>query len=135
YGVPILAVILVLPTTAVTNLGGFLDAIKAVFTVYGGHVSANGTATLTGAGQVLGYFMAVAFIIALITSGSTWIMGADRTLAVSAYDGAGPRILGHFSARFGTPIYVNLLSGVMSSLVMVLAFYYSSGNNAKYFSA
>jgi amino acid transporter len=135
YGVPILAVLIVLPTSAVTNLNGFLDGIKAVFTVYGGHEAANGTSTLTGAGQALGYVTALAFILALVTSGSTWIMGADRTLAVSAFDGAGPRILGTFSARFGTPIYVNILSGLMSTLVMVLAFHFSGGNNNKYFSA
>lgn len=135
YGVPILAILLVLPTSAVTNLSGFLDGIKAVFTVYGGHVSSNGTATLTGFGQGLGYVTALAFILALLTSGSTWIMGADRTLAVAAYDGAGPRILGTFSARFGTPLYVNLTSGVVSTILMFLAFNLSNGNNAKYFSA
>jgi amino acid transporter len=135
YGAPILAILLVLPTSAVTNLSGFLDAIKAVFTVYGGHVAASGTATLTGFGQALGYLTSLAFILSLVTSGSTWIMGADRTLAVSAYDGSGPRVLGTFSARFGTPLYVNLLSGVVSSLIMVLAFHFSGGNNNKYFSA
>ncbi len=133
YGGPILAILLVLPTSQVTNLGGFLDGIKAVFTVYGGHVAANGTATLTGAGSFLGRITALAFIFALITSGTTWIMGADRTLAVASFDGAGPRILGTFSARFGTPIYVNLLSGVVSTFVMFLAFNITHGNAAKYF--
>jgi amino acid transporter len=135
YGIPILAVLIVLPASAVTNLSGFLDAIKAVFTVYGGHVAANGSATLTGAGKALGYVTSIAFILALLTSGSTWIMGADRTLAVSAFDGSGPRILGTFSARFGTPLYVNIMSGIMSTIVMVLAFQLSSGSSARYFSA
>ena len=38
YGVPILAILLVLPVSQVTSLGGFIDAMKTVFTVYGGHV-------------------------------------------------------------------------------------------------
>ena len=41
YGAPILAILLVLPISQVTSLGGFIDAIKTVFTVYGGHVGAN----------------------------------------------------------------------------------------------
>jgi amino acid transporter len=133
YGAPILAILLVLPASAITSLSGFVTAIQQVFTVYGGHTTASGV-TLTGFGQFFGWLASIAFIFALVTSGSTWIMGADRTLAVSAYDGAGPRVLGTFSARFGTPIYVNILSGLASTAVMFLAFNLTSGNANKYFS-
>src|SRR3954463_5527981 len=138
YGVPILAILLVLPTKQITSLGGFIDAIKTVFTVYGGHLTtaADGTvtATLTGAGKVLGDLAAIGFIIALLSSGTTWIMGADRAQAVAGYDGGAPRSFGHFSARFGTPITVNLLSGLFSTIVMVLAFQLT-GSADKYFTA
>ena len=133
YGVPILLILLVLPTGQVSSLGGFIDAAKIVFTVWGGHVAADGTATLTGFGNAMGHVAAVAFILALISSGTTWIIGADRTQAVAGYDGAGPRVLGRFSRRFGTPIVVNLMSGVTSTIFMVLAFQLTSGNAAKYF--
>jgi amino acid transporter len=135
YGAPVLAILLVLPTSQVTNLGGFIDAMKTVFTVYGGHVSASGAATLTGFGKVLGDIAAAGFILALLTSGMTWIMGADRAQAVACYDGCGPRRLGVISERFGTPVSMNLLSGVMSTAVMVLAFLLTSGSGEKYFSA
>ena len=136
YGVPILMILLVLPLSQVTSLGGFIDSIKTVFTVYGGHVGATpAQTTLTGAGKVLGDIAAAAFIWALISSGTTWIMGADRAEAVACYDGAGPRFLGRFSAKFGTPIAVNFMSGAISSIFMVLAFYLTSGSTAKYFSA
>ena len=136
YGLPILAILLVLPLSQVTSLGGFIDAIKTVFTVYGGHVGATpDQTTLTGAGKVIGDFAAILFIFALMSSGATWIMGADRAQAVACYDGAGPRILGRFSRRYGTPISVNFLSGIISSLFMVLAFLLTSGSSAKYFSA
>jgi len=62
-------------------------------------------------------------------------MGADRILAVAAYDGAGPRALGRFSARFGTPLTVNLLSGAVATLTMLLAFRFSHGSAEQYFSA
>ncbi len=85
YALPVVGILIVLPSTAVTNFSGFASAIQQVFTVYGGHVAANGTATLSGAGLILGDGAALLFIICLITSGATWIMGSDRALAVSCY--------------------------------------------------
>jgi amino acid transporter len=62
-------------------------------------------------------------------------MGADRTQAVAGYDGAGPRGLGYFSKRYGTPIVVNFLTGVIATIVMVLAFRLAGGSSEKYFNA
>jgi glutamate:GABA antiporter len=135
YGLPVLAILIVLPVSQVSSLGGFIDAMKTVFTVYGGHTSSGGAVTLTGAGKVLGDLAAVGFIWALLSSGSSWLMGSDRSQAVAGYDGAAPRLLGIFSKRFGTPIAVNLASGVMATVVMILAYVLSSGNGSKYFSA
>lgn len=80
YGVPILAIITVLPADQITGLGGFIDAMKSVFTVYGGEVTADGP-VLTGAGEVLGSLAAAGFILVLLSSGTTWLMGADRSQA------------------------------------------------------
>jgi amino acid transporter len=139
YGLPILAILLVIPKDQITGLGGFIDAIKTVFTVFGGHIdtAADGTVTpvLTGFGTVMGDIAAVGFILALLSSGATWIMGADRSQAVAAYDGAGPRLLGTFSGKYGTPIAVNYLSGILATTVMVLATVLTSGDTAKYFTA
>jgi amino acid transporter len=135
YGIPILSILIVLPASAVSGLTGFLDAIKAVFTVYGGHVSANGTATLSGTGLILGRVGAVLFIFALASAGATWIMGADRAEAVASADGGGPRFLGRFSSRFGTPIGMNLLSGVVATVLMVAAFQITGANSSRYFEA
>src|SRR4051794_11811876 len=133
YGLPILSILIVLPAAKITSLGGFIDAMKTVFTVYGGHATKDGV-VLTGAGKVLGDLAAIGFIIALLSSGTTWIMGADRSQAVAGFDGAAPRFFGYFSARWGTPVVVNLLSGVFSTIVMVLAFQLT-GNANKYFTA
>jgi amino acid transporter len=135
YGVPILAILLVLPVSQVTGVSGFLDAAKKVFTVYGGSVAPDGTVILTGAGKAFGAVAALAFIWALLTSGTTWLMGADRTQAVAGFDGAAPRALGRISRRFGTPITVNLLSGVCATIVMLLAFRLSGGDADRYFAA
>ena len=54
----------------------FIDAVKETFTVYG------------GAQDVLFALTALGFIFTLMTSGAVWMIGADRVLAVSAYDGS-----------------------------------------------
>src|ERR1700730_952518 len=133
YGLPVLAILLILPSDKVTNLGGFLNAMKTVFTTYGGSVASDGTVTLTGIGQVLGTVVALGFVWALATSGTTWIMRADRAQAVAGYDGAAPRFMGVISARFGTPVVVNFLSGIIATIFMITAFVVS-GSAAKYFS-
>ena len=57
-------------------------------------------------------------------------MGSDRALAVSCYDGAGPRTLGVISTRYGTPVRVNVFSGIVASIVVVLAHQITSGDAA-----
>jgi glutamate:GABA antiporter len=135
YALPVIGILIVLPTSAITNFSGFVSAIQDVFTVYGGHVTATGSATLTGAGLVLGDACAILFLLCLVTSGVTWIMGSDRALAVSCYDGAGPRALGVINAKYGTPVRVNVFSGIVATIVVVLAHQITSGNAAKYFDA
>ncbi|MBV9592842.1 MAG: APC family permease, partial [Actinobacteria bacterium] len=107
YGLPVLGILLVLPSSQASGLAGFPDALKQAMTVFGGHVDVakdgTVTSTLSGGGEVIGWLMGILIAIVAFTSGLTWIMGSDRTLAVSCYDGAGPRSLGKFSARFGTP--------------------------------
>ncbi|HLH65301.1 MAG TPA: APC family permease [Solirubrobacteraceae bacterium] len=135
YGIPILAIILLLPARQITNLSGFLDAIKLVLTIYGGHVAAGGAVTLTGAGKVIGVLVTIGFVLALMFGAVAWLMGADRAQAIAARDGAAPAWMGRFSERFGTPIAVNLMSGAMATVFLVLALTLTSGNAAKYFSA
>ena len=51
YGMPILAILLVLPADQITSLGGFIDAMKTVFTVYGGDGHADGRRDADRRGQ------------------------------------------------------------------------------------
>jgi len=135
YALPVLGILIVLPSSAVTNFSGFVDAMKDVFTIYGGSIAKDGAPTLTGAGTALGDTCAILFILCLLTSGVTWIMGSDRALAVSCYDGAGPRFLGVINARYGTPVRVNIFSGLVATAIVILAETITSGNAAKYFGA
>lgn len=134
YAVPILGILLVLPVSQVTNFGGFVDSIKTTFTVFGGSVGSDGP-VLTGFGSVMGGVAGIAFVLCVLTSGVTWIMGSDRSLAVSGYDGAAPRFFGVINAKLGTPVRVNIFSGVVSTIILVLAYTVTDGNAAKFFIA
>jgi glutamate:GABA antiporter len=137
YGLPVLGILLVLPPSQASGLAGFPDAVKQAMTVFGGQVSVHGgqvTTTLSGLGTVAGWVMGLLIVIVAFTSGVTWIMGSDRALAVSCLDQAGPRALGSFSARFGTPVRVNVLSGVVATVVFVAAELVTGGNAFKFFS-
>lgn len=133
YSVPVLCVLIILPTSQVSGLGGFIDAMKSVFTVYGGSIAEDGTAELSGMGSLIGSAAAILFILCLLSSGVAWIMGSDRALAVSGYDGAAPRSLGVISKKYGTPVRVNILSGILSTVVLVAVRMVSGGDAEKYF--
>jgi amino acid transporter len=121
YGLPILAIICVLPADQITGIGGFMSAVALVFTVWG------------AAAGVVTKIAAAGFILALVSSACTWLMGSDRSQAVACYDGAGPRFLGRFSGRYGTPVNVNAVSGVLSTIVFVAATAVTTGDASAVF--
>jgi glutamate:GABA antiporter len=122
YVIPVLCIILVLPAKAVTGIGGFIDAVTLVFHgVYG------------GAAHALLIVMTLCFIAALVTSGAVWMIGSDRIQAVASYDGAFFPYFGVFSRRLSTPVRVNLLSGITSTIFCVVAVAaFNGGDNAKF---
>ncbi len=134
YGGPILAILIVLSQPQVTSLGGFLDAIKSVFTVWGGSVSPGGTPSLSGFGLFLGWVSAGALIIGVLTSAMAWLMGANRAYAVAALDGSAPKAMGRLS-KDGTPIVTNIVTGILATIIMILASLVVSGSTEAYFSA
>jgi len=108
YVLPVLAILLVVPRNAVGGLSGFMSAVETVFGVYG------------GAGKFLLGVAAVLFIFGLLGLGSSWMMATDRVQAIASADGAFMNgWFGEFSERFGTPVRVNALSGVMASIFLI----------------
>ena len=119
YGLTIAGIILVISRARLTSVSGFTDAYKAV------------------AGELhsrpLGIVFGILIILTLVGSGSVWLEGADRTQAVAALDGAAPAWMGRF-ASFGTPLAVNLMSGVIASAFVFFVFLVTSGSLASFFS-
>jgi amino acid transporter len=121
YVIPIGGIILVLPTEDVTGIGGFIDAVTKTFSVYG------------GATHTLLVLMTICFVGTLVTSGAVWMIGSDRIQAVAAYDGAFFPWFGVFNRRFGTPVRVNVMSGIVSTIFCFSAIaFFDSGENATF---
>jgi len=121
YAIPIFGILAVIPLKEITGIGGFIDAVQATFSVYG------------GAQNVLVDLMTIGFIFALMTSGAVWMIGSDRVQAAAGYDGAFIGWFGVFNRRFGTPVRVNVMSGVAATIFMVAAVNLLSGSHADTF--
>jgi amino acid transporter len=77
--------------------------------------------------------MTLCFIAAIVTSGAVWMIGSDRIQAVAAYDGAFFRYFGVFNRKLGTPVRVNVLSGITSTVFCVVAIAaFHGGQDAKF---
>lgn len=109
YLLPVLAVFLVIPADQITGIDGFMAGVSQVFGVYGGAATA-----MTG-------LAAATFIVVLLTQGAAWMVATDRMQAIAGADGAFPAYFGRFSPRFGTPLRVNLLSGIVATAFMTAA--------------
>jgi glutamate:GABA antiporter len=119
YALVIGGIVLVIPKSSLTSVGGFADAFTAVSTTLHSHA--------------LNVTFAVLVIITLVCSGAVWLEGADRTQAIAALDGAAPAWMGRFTS-FGTPIAVNLSSGVVASAMCIIVFEATNGKLASFFS-
>jgi amino acid transporter len=122
YAVPIIGIILLLSSKDLSSVTGFISAYQVAV-----------AGTLGGAAPFFNTIVGAAVVFSLLSAGTTWLMGSDRLMAIGALAGSGPQQLGYFSSRFGTPIVVNVLSGVISTVFMVLAFVLTSGNLSYFF--
>ncbi|MGW0453945.1 APC family permease [Gordonia sputi] len=121
YALPVLALLLVLPSNQITGIGGFMAALDTVFGVYG------------SAASILVKVAVIAFIIALGITGATWAMAANRALAVAAGDGGFFPYFAKFDAKTGSPIRVGIFTGVIALAFMIVGVVFSGGDSAATF--
>jgi amino acid transporter len=57
------------------------------------------------------------------------MIGSDRIQAVASYDGAFFPFFGVFNKKLGTPVRVNVLSGITSSVFAIVAIYMLKSNS------
>jgi amino acid transporter len=121
YVLPVLTIVLVTPADQIAD-AGVMTTIETAYDVWG------------GAAQPLVTITALAFIFALLTQGSAWMMATDRMQAVAAADGAFfGGYVGVFSERLGTPVRMNLVSGVVSTVFLLAAMTLVEGTAAAVF--
>jgi glutamate:GABA antiporter len=118
YGLVILGMVLIIPRSGLSTVSGFAQAYSSAASVFHSHP--------------LDVVFSALIILTLVGSGSVWLEGADRTQAVAALDGAAPAWMGRFTS-FGTPIAVNLSSGVIASAMCVLIFVATHGSLKSFF--
>jgi amino acid transporter len=118
YGLAIVGIILVIPKAGLSTVSGFTDAYKAV------------SSDLHS--RPLDVVFGILIVLTLLASGTAWLQGADRIQAIAALDGAAPSWLGKFAGS-GTPIAVNLMSGVIGSAFVFFVFLITKGSLARFF--
>ena len=124
YAIPIIGVVLILSSDQLSNVSGFVAAYQFA-----------STSVLGGAAPFFDHVVALVFVFVLLSSGTTWLMGSDRLMAIGALAGSGPKQLGYFSERFGTPIVVNVFSGIIATVFMFITFFVTGGGLHGYFAA
>jgi len=110
YIIPIAVILFTLSKSQLSNAGGFLKAYQIVDSILP-----------SGLASGLGWLVAIGIVLGLASSGGTWIIGADRTYAIASLDRTAPAFLGRFSGKYGTPIVVNTMSGIVATIAMLAA--------------
>ena len=112
YTIPIAIILFTLSKSQLSSASGFVQAFQTVSSVLPAPL-----------GAILGWVTALGVILALASSGGSWIIGANRSYAIAALDRAAPVGLGRFSVKYGTPIGINIFSGVVSTIAMGAAIF------------
>jgi len=121
YLIPIFGILAVVPAEQISGASGFLDAVAEVFKVFG----PAGTPMLT--------VTAVLFIFVILGQASAWMIASDRVQASASADGSFFSYFGKFSSRLGTPVRMNLLSGIIATAFTIAATELLQGSGASVF--
>ncbi len=101
------AILVSVPASQLNSVSGFIEAFGIVSGTHG-HL-----------GGLVGSLIAIIFLYTFLGTATAWLMGGDRAFAVAGMTGTAPSALGRLSTRFGTPVRVNVLSGLVATLVFV----------------
>lgn len=117
YSLGILGILVTTPAGKLSTVTGLLGAFQGIFS----------NPFLIG-------LIAIAIFIGYVVSGTTWLIGVDRSFAASGWDGAIPKFFGHFHNRFGTPDRVAVLSGLVPTAFILVNYftYHASGLSGVY---
>lgn len=119
YILATVGILLALPLDQLGLVSGIIDTLKAIL----GDSGIGGIAVM-----VLGIGALYTFLANMVT----WTMGANRTAAEAANEGELPAIFGRLHPVNKTPVGAYLLTGVISTLVLVV-YGFMAGSNEELF--
>ena len=104
YVIGTVGMLLALPVETIGLTEGLVETFKAIF----------------GGGSVLVWVLAVGVMATYFGNMVTWTLGANKAAAEAAAAGELPALLGR-EGRKGTPVWAFLLTGVISTVVLLFA--------------
>lgn len=100
-------ILVALPVDEIGLVEGLIDTLRVLF---GDSRAAQGFVFVLGA----------AALYTLYANMATWTMGANRSIAEAAYRGDMPKLFGRMHAQNQTPLGASIITGVVSTVVIVL---------------
>ena len=116
YVLGTVGILLVLPMKTIGLTAGLAQTFKAIF----------------GASSPLPWILGVAVMAAYFGNMVTWTLGANHSAVEAAAAGELPKIFGRETRR-GTPLWAYILTGVVSTVVLLFAGIFLKNQNDLYF--
>nr|WP_157509074.1 APC family permease [Ferrimonas futtsuensis] len=102
-----LGILMALPVEQVGLVAGITDTLKTLF----------GDSAM---GQFMVKLVGALALLTFVGNMVTWTMGSSRAAAEAANEGELPRSLGKISERYHTPVGANTVTGIVSTIVIVI---------------
>ena len=116
YVLGTVGILLVLPLKTIGLTAGLVQTFHAIF----------------GASSALPWILGIAVMAAYFGSMVTWTLGSNRSAVEAADAGELPKIFGRETRR-GTPLWAYILTGVVSTIVLLFAGLFLKNQNSLYF--
>lgn len=120
YILATLGILLALSLSKLSLIEGLVEAFRAIF-------------GRKGLGEVVVYALGIAALYTFFTNMTTWTMGANRAAAEAAHDGELPAALGREHPVHRTPVVALVITGVVSTVVLLLTALFINKQNELFF--
>ncbi|MEZ9825326.1 amino acid permease [Vibrio cyclitrophicus ZF65] len=116
-----IGILMALPVDEIGLVAGIVDTLKVLF----------GEGPL---GQFIIYALGVVTLITFIGNMVSWTMGSSRAAAEAGKEGELPQIAAKTSDKHGTPVGANLITGLVSTSVIIIYAFFANANDELFWS-
>ncbi|NAZ94237.1 APC family permease [Vibrio toranzoniae] len=116
-----IGILMALPVDEIGLVAGIVDTLKVLF----------GEGPL---GQFIIYALGVVTLITFIGNMVSWTMGSSRAAAEAGKEGELPQIAAKTSDKHGTPAGANLITGLVSTSVIIIYAFFANANDELFWS-